>query len=72
MVFEGTYLCVCKSFENHKWPVFQQIVKKTTFLSRKFANTRSTKALRDSAAVSESQPTPATLRKGDITRDNMG
>ena len=31
------------------------------FLSQKFANTRSTNALRDSAAVHESQPTPATL-----------
>ena len=31
------------------------------FLSQKIANRRSTKALRDSAAVHESQPTPATL-----------
>ena len=35
--------------------------KKTMFLSRKLANMRSTKALRDFAAVNESQPTPATL-----------
>ena len=41
--------------------LFSRNCKKTTFLSRKFANTRSTKALRDSAAVHESQPTPATL-----------
>ena len=31
------------------------------FLSRKFANTRSTKALRDYFALAESQPTCATL-----------
>ena len=35
--------------------------KKTTFLSRKFANTRSTKALRDYFALPESPPTSATL-----------
>ena len=33
------------------------------FLSRKFANTRSTKALRDYFALAESQPTSATLLK---------
>ena len=32
------------------------------FLSRKFANTRSTKALRDYFALAERQPTSATLR----------
>ena len=37
------------------------IVKKTMFLSRNFANTRSTKALRDHFALAESQLTPATL-----------
>ena len=31
------------------------------FLSQKFANTRSTKALRDYFALPESPPTPATL-----------
>ena len=31
------------------------------FLSQKFANMRSTKALRDSAEFHEGQPTPATL-----------
>ena len=31
------------------------------FLSQKFANTHSTKALRDYFAVTESQPNPATL-----------
>ena len=35
--------------------------KKRRFLSRKFANTRSTKALRDYFALAESQPTCATL-----------
>ena len=59
-MFEGTCLFVFKSFDDHKLPVFPQLLK-TTFLSRKFANTRSTKARRDSAAVHESQPTPATL-----------
>ena len=24
-VFEGTCLCVCESFDNHKWPVFPQL-----------------------------------------------
>ena len=39
----------------------KEIVKKTMFLSRKFANTRSTKALRDYFALAESPLTPATL-----------
>ena len=37
-------------------------VKKTMFLSRKFANTRSTEALRDHFALPESPPTPTTLK----------
>ena len=56
-VFEGICLCVFKSFDDRKLPVFPQTFKrKTAFLSRKSANTRSTKALRDSAAFHESQP----------------
>ena len=71
MVFEETCLCVFKSLDNHKLPVFPQS-QKTTFLSQKLANTRSTKAKRDSAAVHESQPTPATLLKGKkLTRSNI-
>ena len=40
-------------------------VAKTIFLSWKFADTRSTKALRDSAEVHENQPNPATLGSHD-------
>ena len=39
-------------------------LKKTMFLSLKFANMRSTKALMDSIAVAESQPTPVRLLCG--------
>ena len=41
--------------------LFSHNRNRAMLLSRKFANTRSMKALRDSAAVHESQPTPATL-----------
>ena len=62
-MFEGTCLCVCVSLLTTTNGLFSRNCKKTMFLSQKFANTRSTKALRDSAAVPESQPTPATLLK---------
>ena len=40
------------------------------FLSQSFANTHSTKALRDYFALAESQPTPATLCQGkDVTTE---
>ena len=42
------------------------IVKNNVFLSRKFANTRSTKALRDYFTLAESQPTCATLGSSSI------
>ena len=48
--------CVCVSLLTTTNCRFSRNRKKTKFLSRKFANTRSTKALRDSAAVHESQP----------------
>ena len=49
---------------------FPAIVKNDV-LSRTFANTCSPKALRDSAAVPESQPTPATLAgDGDDGHDD--
>ena len=41
--------------------LFSRNRKKTMFLSRKFANMRSTKALRDYFALPESPQTPATL-----------
>ena len=42
------------------------------FLSRKFANTRSTKALRDYFALPKSPPTSATLGPGWHTRGSWG
>ena len=52
-------------FCNYWYGQFEVQLKETTmFLSQKFANTRSTKALRDYFALAESQPTPATLPLG--------
>ena len=53
--------CVCVSLLTTTNGLFSSNCKKNMFLLRKFANTCSTKALRDSAAVHKSQPTPATL-----------
>ena len=51
-------------FCNYWYGQFEVQLKETTmFLSQKFANTRSTKALRDYFALTESQPTPGTLIK---------
>ena len=54
-----------------KQPIFMQNYNfvKTTFLSRKFVNTRSTKALRDYFALPERPPTSATLLGGQPARD---
>ena len=61
-----------KCYYSQKLPIFICNCKKQRFLSGKFANTRSTKALRDSAAVHKSQPTPATLmRKGMRMKDTF-
>ena len=42
------------------------------FLSQKFANTRSTKALRDYFALAESQPTCATLPDSAVNKTTVG
>ena len=56
------HACVCvQVFWQPQIACFPAIVKNNFFLLQQFANSRSTKALRDSAAVHESQPTPAIL-----------
>ena len=45
-------------------------IVKTMFLSQKFANMCSTKALRDYFALAESQPTSATLAPNQIQNTN--
>ena len=47
-------------------------IVKTTFFTRKFANTLSTKALSDSATVQESLPTPSWLEVSDSCACALG
>ena len=61
-----TELTTSQALLQPKTTIIYAIVIKTTFLSRKFVNTRSTKALRVYFALAESQPTCATLDQSNV------